>query len=258
MLKRRAAFVPPRRISGFKRPRQTAAAAAAGRARFIAARNIRTGGFVGRFRDPLVEKKFSDANVAADAFTTVWAAGEMNPGVGSINCLSGVAQGDGESQRDGRVYNIHSIHIKGFINLNSVEASLTPLADVVARLALVWDTQTNQAQLEAENVFLTIGAAQDIDSFRNLQFSHRFIVLKDKMFTIKRPNMAQGSIDLFATHQVKIPFKMNKVFTKPIKVRTSGTTANVNVITDNSLHLIGTASLADALLTYQVRMRFTG
>ena len=214
--------------------------------------NKRTGGYED------LENKFVDYNVAGDAFSTQWAGGEMEDG--TALSLSAVAQGDGESQRDGRVYYINSVHIKGFINIDVAEAQTAPGADSLARIALVWDTQTNGAQLNAEDVFLTIGAGEDVNSFRNLRYSKRFIVLKDKMLRLptSTAQLNEGSANAFANARVRIPFAINKKFKKPIKVRCSGTTAAVSSITDNSLHLIGTSTLASTTLTYQSRCRFQG
>ncbi len=248
---RPAAFVvsrrPVKRAAILRAPRKKVAV-------FVPAprADVRTGGFMG------LEKKFVDYNVASDAFTTVWAGGEMEDG--TALSLSAVAQGDGESQRDGRVYHIHSVHINGFLERAAQESVAAPVGDVLARLALVWDTQTNGAQLNAEDVFLTIGAGEDVNSWRNLQFSKRFIVLKDKKIRIPvgMANLNEGAVNLFANTALKIPFKINKTFKTPIKVRCSGTTAVVAAITDNSLHLIGTATNSNGALTYQSRVRFTG
>ncbi len=211
----------------------------------------RTGGYTD------IEKKFADFTVSGDGFTNTWVGGEMEDG--TALSVSAVSQGDGESQRDGRVYYIHSVHIKGFVQIPLSESQTSPLPDLLARIALVWDTQTNGAQLDAENVFLSVSSALDVNSFRNLQFSKRFIVLKDKLIRLPVPGQTnEGAANLFAAGIVKIPFKINKTFKVPIKVRCSGTTAAISSITDNSLHIIGTATATTAQLTYESRIRFTG
>ncbi len=213
--------------------------------------NFRQGGYID------IEKKFVDYSVTGDAFTSIWAGGEMDEG--TALSLSAVAQGDGESQRDGRVYHIHSVHVRGQIKRAALEGQTAPISDAVARIALVWDTQTNGAQLNAEDVMLTIGAASDVYSWRNLQFSKRFIVLKDKTFRVASNNQTnEGASNLFANGDILIPFKINKTFKKPIKVRCKATTATVAAITDNSLHLIGTATTTGCNITYESRVRFTG
>ncbi len=215
-------------------------------------RNYRTGGYID------MENKFVDYRVDDDAFTTVWAGGEMEDG--TALSLTAVAQGDGESQRDGRVYRVNSVFVHGTIVVPANEASGNPISDEVARLALVWDKQTNGAQLNAEDVFLTIAAADDVDSFRNLQFTKRFQVLADKKFRVNvtSAGMNEGGVNTFANGEVKFNFRMSHVFKKPIKVTCKGTTAAIASIVDNSIHLIGTATSTAVLLNYASRVRFTG
>ncbi len=259
-MKRQATFQVSR--TGKRGPKRFAVAVAAGApARRVARRalvvvpaasaNVRTGGFMG------LERKFKDYEVSADSFTTVWAGGEMDDG--TALSLSAVAQGDGEDQRDGRVYTIHSVHIRGYVELSSLEDSVSPINDVIARIALVWDTQTNGAQLNAEDVYLTTSAGKDVNSFRNLQESKRFIVLKEKTMTLKAYGQTNaGAQNLYTNGAVRIHFKINKAFKNGIKVRCKGTTATVASISDNSLHLIGTANATTVVLNYESRIRFTG
>ncbi len=235
----------------FKRPRQTTQAAAVGRMRRRQIMQPRVGGFTG------IEKKFVDYTHNSDVFTDVWAGGEMEDA--TALSLSAIAQGDGESQRDGRVAVIHSVFIKGFIVRAQEESSISPFDDNVCRLAIVQDKQTNGAQLNAEDVFGTIGAGFDVNSVKNLQNSARFMVLKDKTFNFKISGQTnEGAANLFAHGGSYLPFKMGHKFNPPIRVNHTGTTAVVASIADNSLHLIGTATGANPLLSYRCRVRFTG
>ncbi len=215
-------------------------------------RNVRTGGFLD------MEVKFKDFRVNDDAFTQVWAGGEMEDA--TALSVSAVAQGDGESERDGRVYWIKSIFIHGTIEQPQTEAQGQPLDDQVVRLALVWDKQTNGAQLNAEDVFLTIASGDDIDSFRNLQFTKRFQVLADQkhLMQIGRTNTNEGAVNAFASAGVTKNFKFSHIFRTPIKVTCKGTTAVIASIVDNSLHIIGTGTAAGTTLSYASRLRFTG
>lgn len=216
----------------------------------------RTTGFKPGFAVP--EVKFKDFRVNDDTFTSVWAGGEMEDA--TALSVSAVSQGDGESERDGRVYWIHSVFIHGTIDQPAVESATAPLLDQVARIALVWDKQTNGAQLNAEDVFLTIAASDDIDSFRNLQFTKRFQVLKDQRYLIPvaRSSMNEGSVNLFASGAITVPFKMAHIFKKPIKVTCKGTAAAIASIVDNSLHIIGTGTTTGTTLSYASRIRFSG
>ncbi len=210
--------------------------------------NVRTGGYMG------LEMKFADIETDQDAFATTWAAMED----ATNDSVSGVAQGDGESQRDGRKYWIHSIHIRCTVEATAIEAQTAPLADLKGRICLVWDTQTNGAQLVATDVF-DGGLTDDTLAFRNLQHVKRFRILWDKKFRLVRNNVAQGGIDLFATNRAVTSIMVyDKNFAKPIPVICQATTAVIAAISDNSLHIIGVANSTSALLNMQIRIRFTG
>ena len=133
------------------------------------------------------------------------------------------------------------------------------MPDALVRLVLVWDTQTNGAQLNGEDVMEAIGATEDFNSFRNLQYSKRFIVLKDKKIRIPvaQTNMHE-SADLYNQAGTYVPFKINKKFSKPIKVRCTGTSAAVSAVSDNSLHLLAVSTQSTTDIWYQSRVRFSG
>ncbi len=212
--------------------------------------NARTGGFLG------LENKFVDNELDATAFAATWAT--MEPAA-SVETISATAIGNTESSRDGRVYFINSVHLRGFVSRAAVESQAAPFNDVVARICLVWDTQTNGAQLTATDV-MDGGQSNDYIAFRNLQFTKRFRILMDKTITLKAYGQTnEGAVNLFANGLDRSPtFVYNRVFKTPIKVICKGTTAVVASITDNSLHVIGAATGASALLTYQSRIRFSG
>ncbi len=214
--------------------------------------NVRTAGFTN------IENKFKDFALNGTAITQTWAGGELDDP--TAMALSAVQQGDGESQRDGRVFTINSVHLSGNIAQTSLESQTVPISDSIVRLALVWDTQSNNAQLNAEDVMLPIGTNRDIHSFRNLQFSKRFIVLKDMKIRVPAAQTStnEGAVNLFANPVVLVNFKMNKSFKKGIKVRCNATTAVVTSVTDNSLHLIGCSNASTNTITYTSRVRFTG
>ncbi len=209
--------------------------------------NKRTGGFVD------IENKFGDFELNASAFATTWAA--MNPA--TADSISPVAQGDGESNRDGRVYHINSIHIRGQVDINVSESQTAPIEDIYVRVLMIHDTQTNAAELTATDV-MDGGQTNDWFSFRNLQNTTRFRVIAKFTRTIRPRSMNEGAVNLFAMGKQLIPFAMNHRFKSPMKVICSGTTAVIGSIRDNSLHIIGVASNTAARLSYQSRVRFTG
>ncbi len=212
--------------------------------------NIRTAGFLG------IERKFADFEAVGDAFASSWATMQD----GTIKCISGVAVGNTESSRVGRVYNITSLHLRGSVSTGSQESQSAPLNDLFCRVVIVWDTQTNGAELTATDV-MDAGQTDDEYAFRNLQNTKRFRILMDKNISLNYNNqMNEGAINLFAAGQKKVHWKFNRTFKKPIKVICKGTTNVIASITDNSLHIIGISSTTTGtpVLNYQARIRFTG
>lgn len=212
-----------------------------------ARRNARTGGFTD------IEYKFVDYEQSTVALTTSWATKEDSTALS----ISAVAQGDGESERDGRIYRITSVHVQGDIVLDVAESSTAPIQDVIARVIVVLDKQTNSAQMTGPLV-MDAGGTADWHAFRNLQNTSRFQVLYDKKMIIPVNETNEGSINLFATGSGRRFFKFNKRFKTPIKVICDGTTAVVGSITDNSIHVIAVASSGLANINYQSRVRFVG
>lgn len=210
--------------------------------------NRRTGGYVD------LENKFIDFEIVDSATSTAWATHED----GTALCISATAIGDSESNRNGRVYHINSVHLKGFISKAAAESVTAPIDDRLWRVCVVLDTQSNETQLTATDV-MDGGQTTDVLSFRNLQFTKRFKVLYDTGPRLLSPqNTNEGAVNLFANKlTIARSFSFNKQFKKPIKVICSGTTAVIGSITDNSIHVIAVSTGASALLSYQSRVRFT-
>jgi len=225
-----------------------AAADAARQAAYNQGRNARVGGLID------IEKKFLDCAYGPTALTTSLAI--LSPGSGSVNTISMPSQGDGPSARDGRVYTIHSIHIKGILSQASVEGDPNVPAQSIVRLVLVWDTQANGAVPTAAKIFAN---ASSIVSFRNLENSRRFIILKDKNFTINPSPLNEGSANAFASAGARKVFKMNKSFKNGIKVRCQSEDANITAAADTAFHLFGIYQGGQVVsLAYLSRLRFTG
>lgn len=204
------------------------------------------------------ETKFLDSELNSANISETWAS--LNPiGTGCTDSISVPAQGDGESERDGRVYHIKSVHIRGQVFVTPNESAAAPYSDTFVRVVLYWDTQTNGTEATATDIF-DAGGTIDALAFRNLQNSKRFIVLKDKIIRVTPAHLNEGGANLFAHGGVYLPFTMNKKFKKPIKVRCTGTTANVNSVADNNLGIaaINNNAALDPSLSYQARIRFMG
>jgi len=201
------------------------------------------------------ELKYIDTELVAEPIGEAWEA--VNPL--TVNCLNAVALGDGETNRDGRVYYIHSVMLKIELSTVSNESELAPSPDIICRLALVQDTQTNQAEIVPGNVFDT-SLQKDYLSFRDLSYTQRFKVIKDKSCVLRRMNTNEGSANAFSSNQQAVRFDWYHTFKTPIKVTCSGTSGQVAVVTDNSLQLIAISDNAgsEILLDYQCRIRFSG
>lgn len=215
--------------------------------------NIRTGGFIG------MEKKFHDFEKATTTVVATVAGSEQDPA--TVNCLNGIAQGDGESQRDGRNYVIDSLYIKGEVNTVAQEATtanranLKPFEEV--SVALVLDTQTNGAQAAAENVFVDPSNTElDCKLLRNLQYNTRFRVLWEENLHLDFNTLAHDGTQYY-TLGTSRGFKIWLPNLK-IPVTTTGTSANVSVISNNSLHMIAVSRAGLARIEYHGRLRFRG
>lgn len=213
------------------------------------ARNMRTGGYLG------IETKFIDYTYSDVPTATITDAEADPPAQGAQTapgCISAIAQGDGESNRDGRKVVLKSLHIRGAVILiASADATLNDGRTI--RVIVVVDTQTNGVQLNAENVIL---AATHVEhGFRNLQFSKRFRILKDHTFEI---NALAGAGTGAANDSPATVKKFMWNFPLNIPVNHTGTTAVVASIADNSIHVIAFASGDGVTLAYESRVRFVG
>ncbi len=200
------------------------------------------------------EIKFANFETVNDAFAVTWQRMQN----GTINCISGVAQGDGDSQRIGRKLTLISIHIRMRISIAQLESAANPLSDLFGRVCLVWDTQSNNAVPTATDV-MDGSQTDDTLAFRNLTDSKRFRVLWDKSWVLHRRQVNEGAINLFASGSESTNIiKYNRKFKKPIQVICSGTGNTIADISDNSLHIIGVANNTESLLSYQIRLRYGG
>ncbi len=209
-----------------------------------------------------IELKFYDTLLATTNLTapTDCAGGELDP-VGSIDCLNAVTQGDGESQRDGRKMNMHSLTINGSIKQAAVSAQTAMFEQPLYFLALVHDKQCNAATINSEDVFSNPSGDSETNTtpFRNLQFINRFDVLKTwhgKAPMRTTGNDAAGTFDISGSN---LKFSMHvKLGGMPVVFK--GTSEAIANITDNAIHLVGWASVTSGTpaITYQSRVRFTG
>lgn len=205
--------------------------------------NRRTGGFTG------MELKFVDSSNSQTLVKTP-AGSEIDDG--TMLCLNGIAQGDGENQRDGREVVVKSVTVKGQVALPAA-ADISVSGPVF--IALVLDQQTNGAQFNAEDVYEQPLANQAVSVFRNLEYTGRFRVLATKRIDL---NPSGGAGNGTTNNRVETSKAFSFYRKLNIPVRYTGTGATVANITDNSLHLMAIGQSTAIEIAWASRVRFIG
>lgn len=220
--------------------------------------NARSGGYLG------LELKFLDCawNGVALGASTDGSGGELQPSSGSTNCISCPAQGDGESNRDGRKYVIKSCFVSGNIDTTGLQDQANATDAAGFWFALVLDTQTNGATINSEDVYVnpsTSAIAMLPQPLRNLQNSKRFKILDSCFRNYKdiyafNDGGATGAIIGGQLPTVKLSWKGT------IQVETTGTAADVASVSDNSLHVVAYAGSTGFTPVFigKSRVRFMG
>ncbi len=208
--------------------------------------NLRLGGFIDK------ELKFDNYVVTSAPMGVVW----RNSNPAALGSISGVTQGDGPTNRDGRVYYIKSIHLRGRIQRGNVEASVTPPPESQGKVIMYLDSQCNGAEPGITDIMQSL--THDEIGFRNMSNTSRFRILREFSYVMKMDNMAQGGPDLFAHGFSIVPLEMNVTFNPPLKVLTDGTTNVVGNLTNYSVGIQTVSSDTLDELTYQSRIRFYG
>ncbi len=208
--------------------------------------NLRVGGLLEK------ELKFDNHVHTNGSMGVVWT--DNNPG--GLGSISGVAQGDGPTNRDGRIYYIKSIHVRGRIQRPQVEAVVTPPPDSQGKAILYLDSQCNGVQPAGTDIMQSL--THDEIGFRNMSNTARFRVLREYSYVMHMDNMAQGGVDLFAHGFTINEFEWNVQFNPPLKVLTDGTSNQVGNLTNYSIGIQTVSSDALDEITYQSRLRFYG
>lgn len=207
-----------------------------------------------------VERKYFDQTLGASTITAPIDAsgGEHFPS--ATLTLNSIAQGDGETNRDGRRVNLDSIFLTGNIFVPALGSLSTQEQYPSVFVALVLDKQCNGAQFNSEDVFKnTSGSARlATNPLRNLQYSSRFKVLASKLIDLK-PTQKVGD----TTNQERDGFQKSfKLYADLGGIVTTfiGSTADVANIVDNNIGVVAYCTSTDIgpLLYYQSRLRFRG
>lgn len=210
------------------------------------------------------ELKFLDCawDASTIAQSTDGSGLELQPASGCTNAISVPAQGDGESQRDGRKYVMKSIWVSGTVDWSPQANQADPADAPWLFFALVLDTQANGATIVSEDVYInpsTSTFAMLPQPLRNLQHSKRFRVLDHKM--VRAPDLVAftdgtntGSVSPSSNPTVSLNWRGS------IQVNCTGTTADVASVSDNAIHLLAVCAHTSYTPTFRgkSRLRFMG
>jgi len=200
------------------------------------------------------ELKFRDTEFEKFLLSTHWRNEEVAQG-----CINSVPQGDGDSERTGRVTYVHSVHIHGRIfSLGGMDFA-SQAKDQVCRVIIYLDRQTNEDQVDCE--FVMTEQDDDILSFRRLGFMQRFEVLAQFRIRLRHGrNTFLQSNGLWA-HVPNIQhFDGEYQFKEPLVVNYATAGGDVDDIADSSIHVCAVGSdedLGPPALQYVTRVRYT-
>lgn len=216
-------------------------------------RNRRTGGFIG------MENKFNDSFASNRLIVapTGAAGGELDPV--TQQCLNGITQGIGESERIGRRIRMKNIAINGivFVSGDTLQTTFPVAPNVV--IYLVLDKQTNGVQLKSEDVFVNPSANSSLATnvHFNLENKDRFLILKKKTIIFNQINSFNDAAGTGTVGRIEKPFTIFKDL-KNIRVNYTGVGNTVSSIADKSLHVITYCSNVDMApgISYNCRLRY--
>jgi len=191
---------------------------------------------------PSVEVKFLD-NTDVNTSPIATTGSILNSG--SLNLI---AQGTDENERIGRKCTLKSIHLRG----NFFLPADTDLDNSdYARLILYWDRQANGAAATAANIM----ERTDINSFRNLSNTGRFVILAD---ITEELNIQAASGDGGAnndTGRVEKCFTINKKVNIPLEF--DSTAGAITELRSNNVGVLCFSNHAEAGVIFDARVRFT-
>ncbi len=190
-------------------------------------------------RRSLGEKKFFDTDVN-DAVVSATM---------TINNLTIVPEGNGESARIGRKMTIKSVHIRGEIKLPAATSG-TNTSDTII-LMLVQDKQTNGAQFASTQLIDT----DEFKSFNNLANAKRFRILWKDQFPMKNSGAATtGAAHVFAEDMKSI--LVNKTCNIDMEYDNSANTGAIETVRSNNLYWVTQSSNGLAGITANARIRY--
>jgi hypothetical protein len=239
--------------------------------------NQRTGGYIGR------EVKFADyvlnfANCPLPTVAGVWFNNQIN---NTLLVLNSLQQGSGPNERIGREVSMLKMHIQGTIYYAPRVIPMAPGAGAglntsfAVRIAVIMDNQWNggdpsMGAIDPSLIYNTAVNEDATTTYRNLQWTKRFTILKDEVFNIlstAAPGTNTQNNELFVPAMQR-HFSMNIDFRKfnngnPIRVTYAGPTVNATEIADCAIFMLVSYPFSrfdnDAVcVPFQSRLRFVG
>ncbi len=200
---------------------------------------VRTSGFYGRFTTG-GERKFHDVVIDDAVVATTM----------TINNLTIIAEGNGESERVGRKVTLTRISIMYSLQLPAAAAA-TSSSDTV-RVFLVQDKQTNGAQFAATDLI----DLDNMNSFNNLANSNRFRVLFKKEFSFSAGGAApSGAALIFSEDRNYLRFSLK--INIPIEYDNSATTGVITSVRSNNIYWCTQSESGLVSCVGRARLRYT-
>lgn len=214
--------------------------------------NDRIGGFEG------TELKFLDVWNKKDITDTVGLTSLHDPT--TQLCLNAIPEGNGPSERVGRMARMDSLHIRGIARMSSSEASIRQ--GTAFRVIVFVDHQTNGAAPSMTDLLVqptnptSIWPSGGMDQleFTNLEWKKRFSILSDKMLSLNS-NTAISTVLCGA----KVVHFEQMIDLKGLQVTFNGPSGYLSTVTDNSIHIAFVSNETLVIkASYVSRLRFRG
>lgn len=187
------------------------------------------------------EIKFFDT---ATSQTPVAATGNI---VSSSLCL--VQQGDTSSSRDGKRITLKGLYFKGTSRLPAATSGSSS-ADLI-RVVIYLDKQSNGAAATIANIFSTT----DINSFRNVDNSKRFVILYDEVKKLQAAGVGTGATPNTVTGEDLVYWKAYVPFTE-FPLNYDASTGAITDLTSGNIGVAAFSELGLANLNFNARLRF--
>lgn len=198
--------------------------------------------YSGRFAGPSGELKFHDVDLNSGLL------GILSPM--TIQHLTIIPIGNGESQRIGRKISIRSIRVQGTLELRAHTLIGLTTGQVVVRL--VQDTQTNGTQFSATDLLDT----DQFQSFRKLSETSRFKILYEKTFNLSAGGATEVAGALETTKYSR-PVNVAVKVKIPMEYSSLVDTGEVGSVRSNNVYWTTQASHASCTITARARLRYS-